>query len=176
MYSNVNKTPFGGKTETIGYNNGRVFGSLEQHRNSSGAIGQQNVGAGFNLTTPNGTGIAGSGFHQMGAGGQASVTAQANLINTPNHNANVWAQHNRSFDKNLKIVGPETNSAGINYNHASGLNAFGAVSQTHGFPPVNTAGVGMPISNTGLNLTGSSSFSKGMKPNHNVGINFQRNF
>lgn len=46
-------------------------------------------------------------------------------------------------------------------------------------PPSATVGVQVPIvqkKNTELNLGGSSTFQKGSKPNHNVGLKFTHKF
>lgn len=181
FFGNVNRLPFGGQRETIGFKAGPTWGSLSQDRNRFGFTGPKTIGGGADLLTPKGTGVSGSIFHQPGVGGQGTLRAQANVFSTPNHNLNAWAQHDRFLDKNLKPFGPETNSAGLNYNNKNGFDAFGSVSKTNGQRTVNTVGAGVPLftskdGNTKLRAEGSSSFGHGMKPNHNVGLTLESKF
>lgn len=181
FFGGINRFPNGGQSESFGYKAGPVWGSLSQDRNRLGATGPKTIGGGLDLLTPRGSGLSGSILHQPGIGGQASIRGQANILHTKNSDLNAWAQHDRFLNKNFKLVGPETNSAGLNFDHKNGFNAFGSVSKTNGQRTINTVGAGLPLfksndGNTKLSVQGSSSFQSGSKPNHNIGLQFQKSF
>lgn len=181
FFGGFNQLPYGGRRESVGYNVGPAWGSISQDRDRLGFTGPKTYGTGLNLLTPKGTGLTGTVLHQPGFGGQASVGAQANLFSGQNSDLNAWAKHDRSLDKNFKIVGPETNSAGLNFEHKNGVSAFGSVSKTNGQPSISTIGGGLPLyqskdGNTKLSVEGSSSFQSGMPRNDNIGVKLESTF
>lgn len=180
FFGGVNRLPSGGKVETIGTKVGPAWGSLTQNTDHRGFTGPKISAGGLNLAKPHG-GISGSFQHQAGVGGQVSLQGQATLINKPNHNLNAWVQVDRNLDKNFKIVGPQTNSGGINYQNKNGMNIFGSVSKTQGSPAVGSVGFNGPLyqskdGSAKLSAQGQTTFGSGMKPQHSVGITFQKTF
>ncbi|XP_018321189.1 uncharacterized protein LOC112905737 [Agrilus planipennis] len=162
-----------GKHQQIGVKAGPAWGSMSH---SGGPI-TYSGGAGVN--TPGGHGLSGSLSHTPGIGGQGSVRGTVGLVNTPNHQASAWAQHDRNFDRHMHRLGPETNSAGLNYQHGSGGNAFLSGSKTPGFPSRGTVGGSAPIHtgrDSSLSVSGQTTFGHGMKPDHQVGLSYEKKF
>lgn len=123
----------------------------------------------------NGTGVSGNLHHQMGMGGAGSVKGQVGIVNTPDHQVTAWAQHQRMLNKNLGVVGPPINSAGLDYQNSNGAGTFISGSKMPGFPAVGTVGGSVPLfsgnqGNTQLNLGAQTSFRSGMSPNHSLGF------
>ncbi|XP_025834545.1 attacin-B-like [Agrilus planipennis] len=163
---------FGGKDgrhQQIGYKAGPAWGSLSH---SGGPI---TYSGGLGVNSPAGHGLSGSLSHTPGIGGQGSVRGTVGLVNTPNHQLSGWAQHDRNFDRHMRRFGPETNSAGLNYQHGSGANAFLSGSKTPGFPSTGSVGGSIPL-NRDLSVSGQTNFGQGMKPDHQVGLTYQKTF
>ncbi len=163
---------FGGKNgrnEQIGYRAGPAWGSMSH---SGGPI---SYSGGLDVNSPAGHGISGSLSHTPGIGGQGSVRGTVGLVNTPNHQLSGWAQHDRNFDRHMHRLGPETNSAGLNYQHGSGANGFLSGSKTPGFPSTGSVGGSIPV-NPNLSVTGQTNFGHGMKPDHQIGLTYHKTF
>ncbi|KAK4877155.1 hypothetical protein RN001_009661 [Aquatica leii] len=173
MFGGRQNFPSGGFSQQAGYKAGPVWGSLSQSFDRHGFGSPINVGAGADYMSKQGHGISGSLGVVPGVGGQGSLRGQVGILNSGNHHVNAFAQHDRFLNRDLKPFGPETNSAGLNYNNANGANAFISGSQTHGAPARGTVGGSIPLvssGNAGINLSGQTTFGHGMKPQHQVGV------
>ncbi|KAK4877154.1 hypothetical protein RN001_009660 [Aquatica leii] len=173
LFGRKQNLPDGGFNQQVGYKAGPVWGSLSQSVDSRGFRSPVNIGAGGGFMSEQGHGLSGSLGMVPGVGGQGSLRGQVGILNSGNHHLNAFAQHDRSLSKNLRPFGPATNSAGFNYNHANGASAFVSGSKISGIPAVGTVGGSIPIftrKNSAVSLSGQSSFARGMKPQHQVGV------
>ncbi|KAF2884231.1 hypothetical protein ILUMI_21923 [Ignelater luminosus] len=200
LFGGVNQFP-GGRTQSVGYQAGPAWGSISQSSNDRGFSSPITYSAGAGHVSPAGHGISGRIDTQPGIGSHASARGQLGILNTPNHQVTGWAQHDRNFDKNFGRVGPETNSAGLNYlnknngggafisgSHTPGrpntgvvAGAFISGSHTPGSPNTGVVGGNIPLATgnggrTRLEAIGQTSFGQGMKPQHEVGVQFTHNF
>ncbi len=167
---------FGGRNgnhQQVGVKAGPAWGSMSH---SGGPI---TYSGGADLSSPKGHGLSGSLSHTPGIGGQGSVRGTVGLVNNNNHQASAWAQHDRNFDRHMHRLGPETNSAGLNYQHGGGGSAFLSGSKTPGLPSRGTVGGSAPIHTTrdsSLSISGQTTFGHGMKPDHQVGLTYGKSF
>ncbi|KAK5642494.1 hypothetical protein RI129_008661 [Pyrocoelia pectoralis] len=166
--------PSGGFSQQAGYRAGPAWGSLSQSFNDRGFGTPIKVGGGVDFKLPGSHGIGGSASVIPGVGGQGSLYGTVNILDGPKHNLNIHAQHDRFLNRDLKPIGPPTNSLGVNYNHANGIGANVGASKTDGGPLRGSIGASIPIvskpNGGGINLGVQTSVGQGMKPDHYIGL------